>query len=205
MDVPQQRPPQCPAPHPQGSSSTAEVPWGGRGRWGGLKGSIGRESGGPCAQPGVEKKREAQGRGQSGGAPGLPCTPCSRPRLSAEVLTGPLEDPHASGTACPPPLCLIHFLGTPAPPLFRCSPPSARYSVGPTLLSSWPHGACHPLSSARSQVPAGAGLTPTHLGVTTWGAGQCGGPGGRGSSPSVPRRPPPPGSAPACGCGAGRR
>ena len=110
----------------------------------------------------------------------------------------------ASGMACPPPLSPSTSWGPRLLPCL-CSLPSACYSVRSTLQSSWPRGACHPVSSARSQLPAGAGLTPTHLGVTTWGAGQCGGPGGCGSSPSVPRPPHPLGSALACECGAGRR
>lgn len=64
----------------------------------------------------------------------------------------------------------------------------------------------HPsLGSLGGQLPVGAGPTPAHLGITTWGAGQTRGQGGCGGPSSAPRPPRSPGSAPACGCDAGRK
>lgn len=167
------------------------------------------------------RERSTQGKEQSGSTPAHTpaCTPTrtvpgSQSRLSAVdgalwvVTLGPSRILTVPGVPSPSwPLSRL-LLPEPwtDPPFHLCPLPSALCSLGSTPLSSWPHGALHPLSSPRNHLLlGGAGPTLTYLGITSWRAGRPRGRGGCGGPSSALSPPPPPGSAPASGCGAGKR
>lgn len=156
-------------------------------------------------------RQKRTGKRDSQEAPRLALYPCSQSRLSAMMPTGSghwilLESSRSLQSPAPAGPLLTPLPRTLAPAFHLCPLCSALCSLGPrTPLSSWPCQAGRPLSSPRRHPPGGTGPTHTHLGITTGGAGQSGGLGGCGGPSSALRPPPPRGSAPAFGYGAGTR
>lgn len=161
---------------------------------------------------GGERERNAQGEEQSRGTLAR-TVPRSQLRLSAAdrahwvLALGPSRI--LTVPAVPSPCWPLSRLLLPEPwtlPSICALCPRPSVLWGPPRLALGHMGAQHPLSSLRNHLLLrGAGPTPTYLGITSWRAGQLRGPGGCGGPSSALRPPHPLGSAPAFGCGAGKR